>query len=150
MELKIPARLFQAETLGEAVGKAVLVSSALWIVGSVAFAFVVAGSPAELWAIPVLILVYWVVSWPFFAFGIVIGGLPLAWLFQRWGWWWGWAAIAPIVGTIAGSQLLNAIAIGDTAAWTSPGAFFSLAGLATGSPAGLIFWWYARSALTAR
>lgn len=65
--------------------------------------------PAELWAIPVLLVCYGLFAVPFVALGLAIFGLPVTGLLQRSAerWWVG--AIAAVWGCIAGKLMFYAV-----------------------------------------
>jgi hypothetical protein len=88
--------------VGAFAGMSLQSALALWAAGE-------SLNPSELWAVPVIVLIYGAIAIPFVAMGLALFGLPATVLLRRWAgrWWMGTVAI--LWGGISGKLTYFAI-----------------------------------------
>lgn len=100
---------------------------------------------SEVWAIPIIVVVYGLIALPFVSLGLFLFGLPARRIFhsQRRHWWIG--LVAGIAGGIAGKLVFYAIDqflfFGLYRLWET--GRFDL-GVLYGAPTGIAWWWLNR------
>jgi hypothetical protein len=107
--------------------------------------------PSELWAIPVLLLVYGILAVPFVAIGLALFGLPVTAMLRRKAKDWWMVAVAAIWGSLAGKFMYYAV---DHLLFLGHYdilmvSFFDM-GVIYGLPTGLAWWALYRRELSSR
>lgn len=106
---------------------------------------------SDLWALPVIILVYGLFALPFVALGLAFFGWPATALLRRWAQSWWVGVVAALWGAAAGKLMFYAIdhhlffgfSALDDVTLTDPGILY-------GVPTGLAWWWFYRQGCAGR